>query len=75
MQQAASHKLPTLGPGVGFAVSLRRVPLALIQRLASWQRQSEERAQLLKLSDRQLRDIGLRRGDAVEMARKAVWQR
>lgn len=75
MQQAASHKLSTVGPGVGFAVALRRVPLALIERLGSWQRQAEERAQLLKLSDRQLQDMNLRRGDVEQMARKAVWQR
>ena len=75
MQQAASQKLSTLSPAVGFAVSLRRAPLALIERLGSWQRQAEERAQLRKLSDRDLRDMGLRRGDVEEMARKPVWQR
>lgn len=80
MQQAAASQNPsTLAPGAGFAATLRRAPLALplaiLERLGSWQRQAEERAQLLKLSDRQLRDMGLRRGDVVEMARKAVWQR
>jgi uncharacterized protein YjiS (DUF1127 family) len=75
MQQAASQKLSTLGSGVGFAIALRRAPLALIERLGSWQRQAEERAHLTRLSDHQLHDMGLSRGDVEDMARKAVWQR
>jgi uncharacterized protein YjiS (DUF1127 family) len=79
MQQAASHKLATLGPGVGFAAALRRTPLALpraiFERLGSWQRQAEERAHLTRLSDHQLQDMGLSRGDVEDMARKPLWQR
>lgn len=75
MQQAAHRNVSTLGPGVGFAVSLRRAPLAVLERLAAWQRQAEERAQLMKLSDHQLQDMGLSRGAVEDMARKAVWQR
>jgi uncharacterized protein YjiS (DUF1127 family) len=75
MQQAAPQNLSTLGPGVGFATALRRAPLALIERLGSWQRQAEERSHLTRLSDHQLQDLGLSRGAVEDMARKAVWQR
>ena len=77
MQQAVSRKIPALAPtpAAGFAVTLRRAPLALIHRLGAWQRQAEERARLTKLSDHQLKDMGLSRGAVEEMARKTVWQR
>jgi len=75
MQQAASQNYSTLASGAGFATTLRRVPLALIERLGTWQRQAEERAHLTKLSDHQLQDMGLSRAAVEDMARKAVWQR
>jgi uncharacterized protein YjiS (DUF1127 family) len=79
MQQAAPQNLSTLGPGVGFATALRRAPLALplaiIERLGSWQRPAEERTHLTRLSDHQLQDMGLSRGAVEDMARKAIWQR
>ncbi len=80
MQQAASPKIarPVSGAHLssgGIAAALLRAPAAMLDRLAAWQRQSEERARMLKLSDHQLRDMGLSRGAVEEMARKAFWSR
>ncbi|MGD1876851.1 MAG: DUF1127 domain-containing protein [Kiloniellaceae bacterium] len=59
----------------GGAATLLRAPGVLLDRLATWQRQSEERAHLLRLADHELQDMGLSRGAAEDMARKAIWNR
>jgi uncharacterized protein YjiS (DUF1127 family) len=59
----------------GLTAALLRAPSAMLDRLAAWQRRSDERAQMLKLTDRQLRDMGLNRAAVEEMARKASWSR
>lgn len=48
---------------------------ALFARLVAWQRRAEERRQLRRLSDHQLKDMGLTRAEAEEMARRPVWSR
>jgi uncharacterized protein YjiS (DUF1127 family) len=47
----------------------------LFNGLLAWQRQSEERAHLRRLTDYQLRDIGLTRSEAEGIARKISWSR
>ena len=77
MLNAASPKSHVAIPGTpgGIAAGLRNAPVALLEMLAAWQRRSEERANLTKLTEYQLKDLGLSRGDVEEMARKAVWTR
>jgi|GEM_PF-5086339 len=80
MQRTAFHKTSPVLPGAadlggGFAGFLLRAPMLLIDGLASWQHQAEERAQLRRLTAAQLHDLGLSRKDAEGMARKASWSR
>ena len=80
MQRSDSHRTAPAFPGAaeltgGFAGALFRAPVVFFDGLVSWQRQAEERAQLRKLTDSQLRDIGLSRREAEGMARKAGWSR
>jgi len=42
--------------------------------IAEWVRRSESRRELGRLSDRELRDLGLTRFDATREARKPFWQ-
>lgn len=74
MQQAAIRKTSpqTASGGAG---ALLGAPRGLMNLLAAWQHQAEERAHLLRLSDRELHDLGISRGEAEDMARKAVWNR
>jgi len=46
----------------------------LTARLWLYRQMRRERAQLLALSDRELRDIGLSRYDALHEARKPFWR-
>lgn len=57
------------------AGALRRAPVVLFDALLARQHQAEERMRLRRLSDHQLRDMGLTREDVEEMARKPVWSR
>ena len=80
MQQTAFRKFsPTVSGHDAFAGgivgSLLRAPRALVDGLLALQRQSEERIQLRRLTDHQLRDMGLTRGEAEEMARRVPWTR
>lgn len=80
MPQAASPKVSrpvSTAPfaAAGLAATLLRAPSAMLDRLAAWQRQSEERARMLKLTDHQLRDMGLSRAAVEDMARKFFWSR
>ena len=80
MEHAAYRKTPAPVPGAaafagGIAGGLLRAPAALFGQLGAWQRQAEERAHLTRLSDHQLQDMGLSRGDVEDMARKPLWQR
>jgi len=80
MQRTASRQTSPAFPGAseltgGFAGALLRAPVSLFDGLVSWQGQAEERARLRKLTDSQLHDMGLSRGAAESMARKAGWSR
>lgn len=79
MQQAATRKTSPLAavPGAphGGAGALLRAPVTLLTRLATWQRQAEERSHMLRLSACELQDLGLSRADVEEMARKPFWHR
>jgi len=76
MQRTAFHKTSPALPGASdLGGVLLRAPMLLIEGLASWQHQAEERAQLRRLSEAQLHDLGLSRKEAEGMARKASWSR
>jgi len=80
MQHAAHRTHPAALTGAaaltgGVAGGLLRAPSAMLARLATWQRQAEERAHLVQLSDHQLQDLGLSRGAVEDMARKPFWSR
>jgi uncharacterized protein YjiS (DUF1127 family) len=47
---------------------------ALIARLSHCRQIQREREQLLALTDRELRDIGISRADAIHEARKPLWR-
>ncbi len=77
MEHSAIRKSAPLLPAAsalsgGFAGGLLR---ALFDGLVAWQRREEERRQLRRLTDHQLKDMGLTRAEAEEMARRAVWSR
>lgn len=77
MQHSAIRKPVPLLPAAsalsgGSAGGLLR---ALFEGLVAWQRRAEERRQLRRLTDHQLKDMGLTRAAAEEMARRAVWSR
>lgn len=73
MQHLALQKPRAIGlPG---AAGLLRAPRVALARLAAWQRQAEERHNLLQLNDHQLQDIGLSRGEVEDMARRPFWSR
>jgi uncharacterized protein YjiS (DUF1127 family) len=52
---------------------LRRLILAVVRAIARAQTHRRERTQLLDMSDRELRDIGVSRADAVRASRE--WRR
>ena len=51
-----------------------RMASSLIQRLAHLWKRRREREQLLSLTERELKDIGLTRYDAVMEARRPLWK-
>jgi uncharacterized protein YjiS (DUF1127 family) len=44
------------------------------ERLAAWLQRRRERCELLKLNERELRDIGITRCDALREAAKPLWR-
>lgn len=48
--------------------------MRFFRMLELWHKRIEERRQLLELSDRILRDIGVSRGDIVREASKPFWR-
>jgi uncharacterized protein YjiS (DUF1127 family) len=48
---------------------------ALLRRIAEWQRRAAGRHELMTLTDRDLRDIGIGRSEAVAEANKVFWER
>lgn len=80
MERTAFHKTAPAVPGASevtgsLAAAVLKAPAMVFDGLLAWQRQSEERAQLRRLTDHQLRDMGLTREAAEEMARKPLWTR
>lgn len=80
MQRTAYRKPSSVVPGgpelFGTLVgALLRAPAALLDSLVAWQYRSDERAHLRRLTDHQLRDIGLTREEVESMAQKTVWSR
>jgi uncharacterized protein YjiS (DUF1127 family) len=61
-------------PEEGFAGSLGRLSRALLDRLLQWQQRASERVHLARLSDRDLEDIGLTRGQIEQEADKPFWR-
>ena len=51
----------------------RRWLSGAIALLATWRRRSRERVELLALTDRELRDIGLTRYDTLSESNKWFW--
>jgi uncharacterized protein YjiS (DUF1127 family) len=53
------------------AIAARRVALA---RFSEWQQRSAGRRELMNLTERDLRDIGISRSDAEAEANKPFWE-
>jgi uncharacterized protein YjiS (DUF1127 family) len=49
--------------------------IALFDRLAGWQQRARQRRELRRMSDRELKDIGLSRVDAEREAAKPFWRK
>ncbi|MBX3453063.1 DUF1127 domain-containing protein [Ferrovibrio sp.] len=69
-----------LGSTLGRAIDKSLAALAgmastIVYGLLAWQRRAEERAVLAGLSERQLKDIGLSRGDIAAESGKPFWVR
>ena len=77
MQQTALHRETSVSPALSslFSGSLLRAPRVLFDSLLALQSRAEERRQLRRLTDHQLRDMGLTRSEAEDMANRAVWSR
>ena len=54
--------------------SLRRALNVVRAMMQRWQQRSRERAQLARLDDRMLRDIGVTRGDVWQEINKPFWR-
>ncbi len=46
----------------------------IFRTLVLWQERSEQRRRLRDMSDRELSDMGITRGDAFDESRKTFWQ-
>lgn len=57
----------------GIVLSGAWLAVEAIERLACYRRALRERAQLLGLNDRELRDIGISRVDAIREADRPAW--
>jgi uncharacterized protein YjiS (DUF1127 family) len=55
-------------------LSLRQALSRIFLTLQQWRRRSRERAELAKLDDRMLRDIGITRGDVWDEINKPFWR-
>jgi uncharacterized protein YjiS (DUF1127 family) len=62
------------GSASGWRLSVRRRLAALAARVRHYRQVQHERTQLRALSDRDLRDIGISRYDALREARKPFWR-
>lgn len=62
------------GLGPGFAPRRKTAVRRLIDCLLRWQERAVQRYRLAEMSDRQLRDLGLTRGQVDRESRKPFWQ-
>jgi uncharacterized protein YjiS (DUF1127 family) len=51
-----------------------RIATRMLARLGQWRRRSRDRAQLARLDDRMLADIGISRAEAEFLANKPFWR-
>lgn len=51
-----------------------KTEVSLAARFSAWRHRARERAELARMSDRELQDIGLTRLDAVREYQKPFWQ-
>ncbi len=54
--------------------TLAQIGSRLYRTLVLWQARSEQRTRLRDMSDHELTDIGITRGDAFDEARKPFWK-
>jgi uncharacterized protein YjiS (DUF1127 family) len=55
-------------------LALRQALSRIFLALRQWRRRSRERAELARLDDRMLRDIGITRGDVWDEINKPFWR-
>ena len=72
MTLAIGKFLATAPALVAFAIAWAAVEA--IERLQCYRQARRERAQLLALDDRELRDLGLSRVDALQVAERPAWR-
>ena len=53
----------------------RSISVRIVATLREWRRRARDRAQLARLDDHMLRDIGLTRADAEFLSNKPFWRR
>jgi uncharacterized protein YjiS (DUF1127 family) len=58
----------------GIATRLAAAIAGMRQRFAAWEANAQGRAELSRLSDRDLQDMGVSRASAVAEARKPFWR-
>lgn len=67
MASLESAPVAIAGAGVGAATRVMRAVATLRNAVVDWARARDTRAQLMRLSDHELNDIGLTRGDIARM--------
>jgi uncharacterized protein YjiS (DUF1127 family) len=55
-------------------ITLRQALSRIFVMLREWRRRSRERAELARLDERMLRDIGITRGDVWDEINKPFWR-
>ncbi|MGF1608522.1 MAG: DUF1127 domain-containing protein [Kiloniellales bacterium] len=61
-------------PRESFIGFIRRLPQALLERLLLWQQRASERTHLDRLSERDLKDVGLTREQIARESGKPFWR-
>jgi len=65
---------PEVSPGLFRSAARRSAGTGLYATLGVWRQRARERAQLARLSDRMLADIGISRADAEFLINKPFWR-
>ena len=71
---AHAFALRSLGLAHRLARAAGALLAAVTDRILAWQARARERRLLAGMDDRQLRDLGIRRADALEEADKPFWR-